>query len=367
MNSIVSTLTISAVREYLENTGWYIGAKWRRPVTVWYLEGNDSAQIILPDSKDILDYDAAMTRVLEELVDVEQRSAQDIVLSIDKKEKINIRIIADDVEFGEIPIIDGVSLFQGACELIKATAEDLFKSSKTETKTKRVDDYIRSVTFGQTEIGSYSVNIYGPKISSENINQNDYLDSASFMSVAILSSLEKLKESLDEYAKSNDIMVLNKIQYRETYAKLCSALLDMSGKESRKVEINADKNSGTSKDSKKSKIAFDGEYFPKIKDALSYFKGSYHLKQREVVGKITKLSRDDGQSDGQITIRAFIGEKLRSINITLNERDYEHALKIHGKQQNVLFVGDIEVQTRSARMTNISRFDPVISQAKIDG
>lgn len=360
MRTIIDSLTISMVRQYLIKTGWYIGGEWKRPATMWKLKGDDYAQVILPNSTDLGDYHRAMQRALEELSEVEQRSIDDIVTSIRNREHINIRVVSEDVEAGEIPLSDGASLVRGAYDLVKTTAETIFKKSKEKTKKEQVDSYLRSVTLGQTAVGSYMVNVYSPKISH---NDHDLVGDMPVMSSAIVSSLNGLKDSLDRYQESDNILSLSHVSNKKQSEGLCSALLSMGLRSNRTVEISV---ANGEKQMHSNKVSFDQEYFSAMDKALKFYRDSiFDLKEYEIVGKITRLFRDPESDEGKVTIQAHIEEKSKNIELSLSAEDYDVAIKMHEARGNVVCIGDIQVRKRSAVMTRVISFRE-IPQTRVD-
>lgn len=359
MINIVESLTIPMVKKYLERSGWYVDGEWELPATRWSLRGNHYAQIILPDNAKLKDYKSAMVRVLEELVEVEGRSIDDIISAIQNKEHISIRVVAEDVSAGEIPIVDGANLFKGAKDLIKATAESIFKKTKTESKKVIIDNYLNSVTLGQTAVGSYAVNLYAPKISADDSVQGDLGGEISIMSEALIRSLNSLKSSLDEYSDDGDMAFL-RISDKKLSAELCGALVDIGGEVGRYVEI---KIGSITSQTPEGTVVFNEDYYPTINRALNYFKGEESdLFGVTIIGEITGLDRASDQSAGKVTVQTYIDRKPKKVSITLEAEEYEKAIQLHGDKGTAEFVGDIEMKARSAVMTNVLSFRKVGSE-----
>lgn len=366
MNTIIDSISVPMVRTYLEKTGWYIDAVWDRPVTIWYLTGNNSAQINLPNNSDVGGYYAAMRNVLDELVYVEKRDIKDIILSIQKKEHINIRVIADDVQFGEIPITDGANLFQGVRNLIKSIVDSSIPSKKGSNKKERVDEYMDMVTFGQTEIGSYSVNVYSPQIIETNSNQTDMAEmpTSTVISDALSRALVSLKTSITEYENSKNVKVFANAKPSGVSSGLCDAIVKMSGDTGKRlVEINI-KNNSVVNDKIPMTIVFEKSDYEPIQKAINYLKGiDYMLYKQIVVGQVIGLRRNPDDFTGVVTVQTHIEGKSKNMTISLSGKDYQKAIDLHDKKGFVQCVGDIHVKKKSADMTIVHSFMPIIQDS----
>lgn len=366
MRLIIDSLTIDMVRNYLEKTGWIIGGEWHKPATMWHFPNDKYAQIILPNSSDLADYKRAMRRVIEELSEVEKRHVDDILLSIQQREHINIRVISDDVAGGEIPILDGANLFKGAYDLVKATAESVFKANKDQSKKVSIDNYMKSVRLGQTAVGSYLVNVYSPMISSENSQQKDCIEPSAVISSALISSLRNLKASLDKYERTENISVFQDVGDKKLSENLCNALINIGGEIGRSIEIQAGELTKDKEARDNVAITFESNYLSSIDRVLEHFKQiEEELNDYEIVGKIIGLQRVPENDFGKVTIQTYIEDKPKNVTVYLTGIEYDKAIKAHEEKSNILCIGNVEVKKKSAIITEVKVFRPLDTTLKL--
>lgn len=118
---------------------------------------------------------------------------------------ISIRVVHSDVNNGEIPFFDGVHIFVQAKNLVTSAARSLLTPQRGKYKGKSpdiVNRFFDNLILGQTEIGSYKLNVIAP-IYKEKINntQGDYCREPFSRSVSnrIISSISKLNAVVETF------------------------------------------------------------------------------------------------------------------------------------------------------------------------
>ncbi|TOO51119.1 hypothetical protein CGH34_25850, partial [Vibrio parahaemolyticus] len=79
-------------------------------------------------------------------------------------DSVKIRVVHSDVEEGTIPIEDGVLLIEKSRDLLAATTLSTFskKAYFTGQRNTEAQNFIKQLRLGQTEVGSFIVNLIAP-------------------------------------------------------------------------------------------------------------------------------------------------------------------------------------------------------------
>ena len=361
----LAPVQISLLKAFLQAHQWQNIANWTRPVSVWQKEDE---QIKLPESKSLKDYYTGLWGVLQTLSKVENISLPSLIETVGGKDILKIRIIGEDVKKGRIPLTDGSKLFTGIAQLLQETIKKSANQLKTlnkEQKKEWAQHYLQQIELGQTEIGSYAVNIITPPASVECA---DWVSENNFFQKNLHDGLQHLLTCIKEMQHENDIFPF--IRHEESFinGKLCQTLLDMAGEKQREIEIQF-LTANTSADDQLSPILILRKNWQPITLAYQYFKGAEIMQpDYTLAGDITDLHRDaaiDNNGNRQeladcvyrITILTIFNKKPRKVSIELNKDDYQKALAAHDAHQQVRCRGDLLISPRRAKMENLKVFE----------
>ena len=227
--SINEKITLSVLKNYLVRQHWReCDIKIDLPITFWKNEQFPEAELRLPNNENLSDYDSAIFRVVQELAFLEGCEVQELIVTLHSQDTINIRIVGDDVENGTIPLQDGALLFQSAESLIKSAVSKILIATKKMRKRQQIDEFMDSVRLGQTQHGSYAINIITPNTISETI-QADYtpVTTSEILNDTIYKALQSLKVSVAKYQKDDDIEIFEYSKIEGADLGICNALLAM--------------------------------------------------------------------------------------------------------------------------------------------
>ena len=289
--SINEKITLSVLKNYLVRQHWReCDIKIDLPITFWKNEQFPEAELRLPNNENLSDYDSAIFRVVQELAFLEGCEVQELIVTLHSQDTINIRIVGDDVENGTIPLQDGALLFQSAESLIKSAVSKILIATKKMRKRQQIDEFMDSVRLGQTQHGSYAINIITPNTISETI-QADYtpVTTSEILNDTIYKALQSLKVSVAKYQKDDDIQIFEYSKIEGADLGICNALLAMSGEnQERDVEINLSSGASEYKYSKRT-VYFTAPEMKPVAKAVDYLSGrNYVLKNQLFIGQITK-------------------------------------------------------------------------------
>jgi len=153
------------VAAYLRGRGWNEVSRLGAKGSVWVLrtDDQDEYELLLPLDRSLRDFKVRMSEVLTTLEQAEQRSQLEILqdLSTVAGDLVRIRLDRLDVHNGTIPLDVGVKLIESVRDLVAAAACAAVapKPYYQARRPSQVVEYMQKVRLGQTQQGSYVVNV----------------------------------------------------------------------------------------------------------------------------------------------------------------------------------------------------------------
>lgn len=368
----LDNVNILLVIKFLEQKNWQLIDKWVKPVSVWQAPNTEKTQILLPENSAYKDYSVVLWRALNEIAQTEHISLSNLIETVSGKDVLKIRIIADDVAKGHIPLVDGQKLFTGITELLQNTVEKAvkqFDNLNSISKREFTQNYLNQIELGQTEVGSYAVNIITPNIQP--LQQNDLFTNQNIIQKTLYNNLNHFLQRIKEMEHNNDVQPFSQYINNKQFCintKFCQALLNISGNQQRNVEINFLAIHATDTEPMTS-ILIEHQQWQPIQTAKRFFQGEQFMYfDQLIIGEITDLHRDaeiDKQGNihtpenkhCRITLLTIFKKQPRKISIELNEEDYKKAITAHDKGEKIKCLGDLTLSLRRAKLTNIKLFD----------
>lgn len=353
-------ISTDQMHAYLQSKQWYEDGKIRSVATIWHHRDNEDAEVLVPwpSAKDYL---PRMMQALSTVSAYEGRKIADVVKDVVRQlsNVITVRVIHDDTSDGTIPINDGVLLIAKAKELLSAAAQSVFSKRKqfTGPAPKEAKHYLDTLKLGQTEVGSYVVNVIAPNQPVINIDgfTVEAVSLAQAITLNLVTSLDALTNASIAYELVGSFEVFDQAVLAGASSNMCDALLGFSGeKHQRNFEITVTGTSGPLFESESRKFAFNHRHVELLEKVSGYYKDDYVLPQRRLTGYITKLSRPKDEVSGTIIIDSAIGDIERKVRVELSGDDYHMAVLAHDNSRLVRVEGDVHIKSKSARL-----LDPV--------
>lgn len=358
MKSKLKKIMVEQVKNYLHFKGWQQDEKIEKLGTIWHRpEIEFSAyEIILPESNDFKDYTDRILDIISNLSQVEEQKTEDILNDLMGFffDKISIRILHDDVEDGSVPVEDGVLLIKNARELISAaTLSAIYgKGYYAGKRPNKAIEYLSSIKLGQTETGSFIVNLISPLEFKK--KSNLFVSEENLFSREVTNKLVGGLSALVNCLGDNDISDLSESIKKGLSANLCDAIVEISGFErKREVRISI---SFSAKVKKEQNIP--NEFVFKKKDIQGIEKVSDTLKMANIFnnhvisGNVIDLRRGVNQMDGTIIVPHSINGTTRHVNIYLEKEEYEEAITAHKEQKGVECTGELHLYPRKSTLFN---------------
>jgi hypothetical protein len=356
-------VSFDQLRGYLQHKQWFEDGKIRNVATIWHRQDNEDAEVVLPLSY-VKDYWQRMRDALASIASFEERSAHEVLNDVKRlfANVITIRVVHDDTKNGTIPINDGVLLIAKAKDLLSAAARSLYAKRKQFTRgaPKEAKEYLETLLLGQTEVGSYVVNVIAPMQEVAVAVEPEMVTTiplAQAITSSLVTGLSALEKATATYEERGDLCAFDEAVLAGASSNMCDALLGFSGeKHNRTFEITVTAAPSPLFENKPAKFVFDGKCVEVLEKATGYYKGDYILPERRLTGYITKLSRPKDETSGTITLDSIVGDVERKVKVELTGDDYHQAVVAHDNSKIVRVEGDVHIKSKSAQLLNPKNF-----------
>ena len=225
-------------------------------------------------------------------------------------------------------------------------------------RSPEVKAYIDSLRLGQTEVGSYIVNIIAP-LDPRHSDQASFEDVplSNIVTANLAAGLEALSLAIENFSSVGDLTVFDAAVTSGASSNMCDALIGLSGAEKKRgFEISITPSRRQQTISEVKLYRFDVESVAKMADASAYYKDNYILPARTIIGSIKRLDRPLNDEAGTITVATMIGEIEKYVSIQLGADEYMDAVNAHRQKAAIKCTGDLHVSVRSSKLLNPSGF-----------
>jgi hypothetical protein len=352
----VVRVTAEQLRSYLELKDWFEDGKIKSVATIWHRHDDMDAEVVLPFPT-AKDHEQRLKEAIAAIATAENRFTQQVEDDVGRifANVVSVRVIHPDTRDGTIPINDGVLLIENAKELLLSAAQSLHAKRKQFIGKVAADAkaYIDTLLLGQTEIGSYIVNVIAPiNENPESDNQTaEFVPHAQAVTQSLVAGLDALEKASSEFEGNQNLRAFDNAILSGASANMCDALLGLSGiHRNRSFEIRVEFQVGRLFETEPRIFAFDANQLETLSKASAYYKEDYVLESRKITGFVKNLSRPQGENLGTATIQCKVDDIDRLVKVDLEGHDYHNAVRAHDQQLYVRVNGDVHIMSRSARL-----------------
>lgn len=328
---------------------------WHRPEEIYF-----DYELILPTISAVADFESIVNKFISNLSNYYDKSQDFVIdelldLSLDR---VKFSIKGPSTKNGKIPLNDGLNLIENTREMIIASLLSVGKKRKNYigSRPDDVNEIIKQIEMGQTEEGSYIINLYVPKEYYE--DGNPTLDPDESYTRKALSNLqvasEILVEKSNEYIISNDITIFDTTVELGVSSNLCKAISEISMNGENDVEMEIAFNNGIENELEVNKIEIKKEVIPTINLVKNHFRKDLNIDDYVLIGHVTKLKQEVEEDDGSITLSTIIEGKLRKVSLILDADDYIIAQEAHRNKALLRCVGTLTKHERRNYLVNIT-------------
>lgn len=356
---------------YLRASGWQESEHVPERASVWSLgNGSDGGyEILLPLRRDFKDFVSRISEALQTLEVAEQRSQLEILeeLATTTTDVVRVRVNPADSVNGSLPIDRGVDLFQRAREMMLAAACAAVepRNQYQTRKPNKAIEYLSKVQLGQTERGSYAVNILsrvaptldsGTLFSTEPYEETDPFER--LVTRTLAKALEATRTAAEYSAATGTMEYFTEAVMSGVSANLCEAIVGMSesgGGEGLEVGLRWAP-ARPMEDAASRGVSFSADAIPLIGEAARIFRKAPTQEGFEVEGYVIRLDRRELGGEGTVTVTSFVEDSPRLISVKLSAEDYDIAIQAHKYGIQVVCYGNLIKQGGQFVLVNPHKF-----------
>jgi len=255
---------------------------------------------------------------------------------------------------------DGIRLLDNAKEMIAST----FMATKKKKKNyigqryESVNEILEVIELGQTEEGSFVINIFIPRDYHEDKEPLLPFDDEPTFTRKALDIMEnatkELIKKVEEYQETENIEIFNEIIEKGVSSNFCHAISEISSNGKNDVLMNIEYYNGIDKEIEIKEVVISKDYIPIINKVVEYFRSDMIEENHLLFGYVTMLQKEEEAIDGEITIATWIEGKRRKVRMELNADHYIIAVDAHRNIKQVACKGTLSIKERTARLLDVS-------------
>ncbi len=354
-------IELSAIRDYLLANQWLEESNWREDKLLFSTPDETASnyeEVVLP-KLDVPNRRAYILDAARNIARYEDRPIEDVLIALQTPnvDRVRCRLISDEVEDGSTPLGMIETYIRNVVNTFRAALKDVIQPELYHKRlaSAEIDEMLKTASFGQTERGSFIVNIFMPIGNAECNN-------------IFRQSLEHLMRSLNRAVQISGGSDADRfIQENQNSADMISANL-LTAIENARINENSD-------------LEFSVTWAPMLKVAegtpnqvyiakthSACFKRWAHAfspqkkteTSREFVGIVNKLngSQLDAQNRrfGEVEIMLFQDEQNIRVRAQLDADDYAIANDSHMKNRYVVFNASLSSKGDKASLEEVENF-----------
>jgi hypothetical protein len=355
--------------------GYATGLGWRRApakpgdrVAILVNPNDALRQILVATDRDLDDYTETVANAVGKLAEFEGRGIREVLdhLLLPPADVLRLREVAPGAETGSLPLEHAVRLLGGASKMIRSSALSVLLPQRYHPRLSRAeaDELLNRCRFGQTERGSFVLNIACPLYSTPALPG---MESDPFARRVVLTLMDAV-DGLSRVAETNTIDdLLGEQAPPGISANLCEALLSMRPEgESASVSISSVWSRTRLPASREysREVRLTQDVFDIVEEVVPHLRSSATPREMRFFGFVEALSGqregEDVRPRGEVDFLLLLDQEgeVRARGL-LDPEEYEVACQAHLRSAPVSFKGTLRRLVRSSRIDDISDFAPV--------
>ena len=338
----------AALGGYVRSLNWVKQRPYRDVSDVYV--GQGLPEIIVPRTQRIDDYAFVVGRLVQLFSKVAGTDPKIIYNELVNADRDVIRVRVAAADEGSLPVEQGVVLVSGARDMLLAAACSLDDRRPVYRvgSNQNAMDYIRRVRLGHTEQGSFAVTLLPPVVPPEVEPPGEWEDDGRIQDEPLerrmtdhFSNTLSATRSAAEQTAAGSADAFARALDSGTSANFCDAMVSLIGPFP-ELEVNVSWALTRPAAIRKNAFTFYQDDAPILRAASDSFRTRGPKHDVLLFGKVGQLTRDEGDEDGRIRLRASVDGRTQSVNAVLSRRDYEMAIVAHHGGVVLGLEGDLE-------------------------
>ena len=360
-STVVETVIPRGVHAYLAAHGWTRTGPYRIDRGDVYRRSGDRETVLVPASTKFADYPIRILQLAEIVGRTEDRRPSAVLadLSLAAVDLIRVRL-PRSYEDHSLALDTGVDLLSGSRKLLLAAAcsavrpQGRFRAGSHE----RASTYIASVRLGQTEPGSFVINLRVPVSPSLAEPDQTHLFAPPFERRAnrtLVAGLRAAREATDLVNRGDHIRAFDQRVPDGVSANLCTAvaeLIDVGGGLEVSVSWALTRPESEEHDEQRVTVTFQPPDAPVLREAAQILSDRQERVDERIDGCVSALARDLSEPEGRATIKAVVDGALASVKADFSPSEYSRIVRAHDNRWSVSLEGDLRREGHRWHLSN---------------
>lgn len=362
--NFIENFNFSTFSRFLLNYKWINDGKYNEIFTIWHRpeEHNVDFELIVPENNNIKFFYPTIEEILNSLSDFYGKTHSQIIDDFNNSihDKVKYSIKSPTTKNGLIPLNDGIRLLDNTKEMLASTFMAVNKKKKNYIgqRYESVNNILEATELGQTEEGSFIINIFIPKDYYEDKNPPLPLFEELTYTRKALSIMENATKELllrvGEFQVNENIKIFDETVEKGVSSNFCHAISEISSNGKNDIIINIEYNDGIDRKTETREISISKEIIPIINKVVEYFRSDIIEEDQSLIGYVTMLHKEEDAEEGEIALATFIEGKQRKVRMKLSQKFYIIAVNAHRDNKLVVCKGTLSIQDRIARLSDVS-------------
>ena len=361
--ALAESVTLRGVHAYLAANGWMKRGPYHGNTgDVYCLREDEREAVLVPASAKFADYVTRLMQLVETLGRIENRRQSTVLtdLSLAEMDLIRVRLhrTFDD---SSIPLSAGVNLLDDSRKLLLAAAcsasrpQRLFRAGRNQ----KAAAYIEHVRLGQTEPGSFVVNMLAPVTPSLTKSESAQLPLLEpferQVARMLVSGLRASREATELVNRGGDIRAFEERVGKGVSANLCQAsanLINTGSGLDVSVSWALTRQPHEDQPDERAVVAFAPSDAPVLEEAARILSDRQERYDERIEGYVSTLTREQSEPEGTVTIKAVIDGALASVKVDFSPTEYSRITSAHDRRLGVSLEGDLRREGQRWRLMN---------------
>ena len=345
----------AALSAYARAAGWKRQEPYRVHSDVYV--GEARPDIIVPRTERLGDYASVVAALIDTFASVAGQDQLAVYRSLVTTDRDVVRVRAAESEDGSVTLTAGVSLIDGAREMLLSAACSLRERQPVYRAgaNREASDLLNRVRLGQTDHGSFVVTLLTPVVPPpmpalfpDPDDRNAPVERR--MTMRLVEALTAVRQATERTA-AGDKEAFGDAVAEGVSANLCEALVRLvepfptldvgvSWAQTRPLEIAS------------SIVRFGQADAALLREAARSLRDRAPRPDVDLYGFVRLLKRREEEDDGIIGLATTIDGQPQAVKVVLERVDYERAIRAHHDRAPVVLNGDLDRLGQRWRLLN---------------
>lgn len=358
--NLARTIGLRGVHAYLAANGWHRADALRRETADVYVCAEDDREAaIVPASEEYGDYGVRIYQIAEQIGRVEGRRRLAVLadLSLAEWDLVRLRLPTADADTS-VGLAAAAAVLEESKKLLLAAAcsADRPQRMYRAGRNRRATAYLDRVRLGQTEPGSFVINLLAP-VAPALGEQGTLLPEEPFerqVTRKLVSGLRASRQAMDRFNRG--VGAIGEFESRlceGISANLCQAVARLTeAGEGLEISVSWAMTRPADGATERAAVAFRPPDIAVLDEAARVLSDRQERTDEEIQGYVSRLARDRTDPNGTATIKAFVDGMLVSVQVVFDSADYSEITRAHEARLSVALEGDLHREGQRWHLRN---------------